>query len=365
MSASSQLVQARGARWLRRAFLPISLLILGSAFFNVPLPQVADLDCCSGFVEVPGRTLGLDETVEVRDAAVTDLNGEFMVVTVSLRTATAFGALRAWASDSAALVMRERVVPQGITNDTYFDRQRTVFDTSAGVAAAVGLGAAGYEVDPDALTGSGALVVGVLEDSPADGALQPGDVIVEVDGAPISVAEEVRPLVSEGVRPREVTYVRNDRREEVTLEPRLISLGETSILGIGVEISTADPRVVLPVPVEVDSGRIGGPSAGLVIALTVYDKADPDVDLAAGRRIAATGTLAPDGTVGPIGGIVQKVGAAERDDADLFIVPTPQAAEAAAARSDGSSLEILSVDTFDDAVELLTGPEADTVGMRW
>lgn len=365
MSAGSRRRLARGTRWLRRAFLPVSLLIFAGAFFNVPLPQVADLDCCSAFVEVPGRTLNLDETVEVRDDQVTELNGEFMVVTVTLHTATAFSAVRAWTADNVALVAREAVVPQGVTNDTYFDRQRSVFDTSAGVAASVGLRAAGYDVDPDALTGAGALVVSVLDGSPAEGALQPGDIIVEVDGTSISVAEEVRPLIGEGVRPREVTYVRNDRRATVTLEPRLISFGETSIVGIGVEINTADPRVVLPVPVEVDSGRIGGPSAGLVIALTVYDKAEPDVDLAAGRRIAATGTLAPDGTVGSIGGIVQKVAAAERDAADLFLVPTPQAAEAAAARSDGSSLEILSVGTFDDAVELLMAPEADTVGLRW
>lgn len=349
-------------RWVRRGFVPAALLLVGSAFFNVPLPQIAGLDCCEAFVEVPGDALALDDSVTIAADDVTELNGEFLVMTVNLRTATAYGVVRAWLDDDVELIPRTRLVSPGIADDAYFARQRVVFDTSAGVAAAVGLRAAGYEVDPDTVTGSGALVVSVLEGAPADGALQPGDVIVAVDGSPISVAEEVRPLVSEGVRGREVTYLREGRRESVVLEPRLLEYGETPVLGIGVEISTADPRVVLPVPVEVNAGRIGGPSAGLVIALTVFDKAAPDVDLAAGRLIAATGTLAPDGTVGRIGGVIQKVAAAEREGADVFLVPTPHAATAAASRSQGSGLEVLGVSSFDEAVELLTTTDARSAG---
>jgi len=79
---------------------------------------------------------------------------------------------------------------------------------------------------------------------------------------------------------------------------------------LGVVVGEIEPEIELEVPVKVDDEGVVGPSAGLLTALTVYDKLAVE-DVAAGRTIAGTGTLAFDGTVGPIGGIEAKARAAE------------------------------------------------------
>lgn len=122
---------------------------------------------------------------------------------------------------------------------------------------------------------------------------------------------------------------------------------------LGIEVRTVDPQIDLPVPVDVESGRIGGPSAGLMIAVTVYDKVDAEVDLAAGRTVAGTGSVDRDGTVGPIGGIRQKVIAADRRDVDVFLAPEMQFKQARSGLAPGSTMRVLSVGSFDDAVAAL------------
>jgi PDZ domain-containing protein len=119
-----------------------------------------------------------------------------------------------------------------------------------------------------------------------------------------------------------------------------------------VRITTHEPEVRLPLAIHVASGQVGGPSAGLMISLAVYDLID-DGDLAAGRRIAGTGTLAVDGRVGRIDNIGFKVSAAIREGADVFIAPSSQAEAARAAVPPGRDLRVMGVDTFDDARTVL------------
>jgi PDZ domain-containing protein len=339
--------------WLRRGFLPAALAILLAAFTFVPLPRVGDLACCSAFVEVPGSALPLAARVTVDDPAAQELDGEYLLMTVSLRPATGLGWVRAHLFADTSLVPRGRLVPAEVNDHEYFRRQRTVFDTSAAVAAAVGLERAGYAVDPSQVTGDGALVIRLLEGAPADGRLRPGDVIVAVDDQPIRVAEELRPLVDNGGT-RQLSVRRGTVALTVPITPGTLSVDGEDFRGIGVEVQTANPRIELPIDVQVDAGRIGGPSAGLLIALTVYDKVDP-VDLAAGRRVAGTGTIAPDGTVGRIGGIRQKVVAAHRERADVFLAPESQADDARQAVPRGSGLQVIAVRDFRDAVAALAG----------
>jgi PDZ domain-containing protein len=97
---------------------------------------------------------------------------------------------------------------------------------------------------------------------------------------------------------------------------------------IGVSVQSAGYAVDLPFPVQIEPRKIGGgPSAGLMFALTTYNLVTPD-DLTRGHRIAGTGTIALDGTVGPVGGVAQKVVAAERAGAEYFLVPRANYASA-------------------------------------
>lgn len=119
----------------------------------------------------------------------------------------------------------------------------------------------------------------------------------------------------------------------------------------------------LPLDVAIDAGVIGGPSAGLMFALSIVDLLDPQ-DLTGGTVVAGTGTLASDGTVGPVGGVRQKVLGAtapggDRRPASVFLVPSAnlgQVADVAVARD----LLVVPVTSLDDALEAV----ADVRGGR-
>lgn len=332
------------SRVLRLAFLPLSLTVIGLAFVTVPLPV---------FLERPGLTVSLADRVTVDAPDAERVRGDFLLTAVNLERGTPARTLYGWLDDDIAIIPAELVVPQGIRDDTYFEGQRELFASTADIAAAVGLAAAGYDVDPTAVTGDGARVVRVLEGAPADGALDVGDVIVAVDGRRVATSRALFEAVSGDDAPegeRTFRVVRGDREIEVALTPRPLT---EAVPQIGVQTETVDPRIELPVEVEVDSGTVGGPSAGLLIGLAVLDIVDPDRDLAAGRVVAGTGALDPDGTVGQIGGVAHKVAAALREGAEVFLVPRGQADQARGAVPEGTDLEILAVETFDQAVAAL------------
>jgi PDZ domain-containing protein len=329
------------ARLLRVWFLPVSVLLLATAAFIVPLPF---------YLEQPGGVLSLGDVVEVDAPEAEPLAGDFLLTTVNLEVATVATLLAGAVDDDVAVQPQGALIAPGIPPEDYFALQREVFQASGEVAAAVGLEAAGFPV-PE-LTGDGAVVLRVLPDTPADGALRPGDVVVSVDGEAIATADDLRAAVDPA--PLTVTVQREGAERTVEVTPAVVEgIGVDEPI-LGVEIDTLHPRIDLPVPVAIDSGRIGGPSAGLMIALTVYDKV-VDADIAGGRQVAGTGTLSADGAVGTIGGIEQKVLAAVRDDVDLFVAPAAQADAARGAVPPGGDLQIVGAGTFDEALEALRG----------
>jgi PDZ domain-containing protein len=331
-------------RLVRPLFLPLSLMLITTAALVVPMPV---------FLESPGDVLGLAERVTVDAPGAGEVDGDFLLTTVFLEPGTMVGLVGGWLDEEVRAIPSTSLLPPGVDSRQYFDRQRDLFRETSDVAAAVGLRAAGYDVDVEAFTGDGALVVEVVPGSPAAGLLRPGDVIVAAGRRDVHVAQDLRDritAVGEGA-PLELTVERDGEPSPVQVTPAAVpGVSDSPIIGIGLE--TLNPRTDLPVPVEVDSGRVGGPSAGLMIALTVYDKADP-ADLADGRRIAGTGTIGADGRVGPIGGITQKVLAAARQDVDVFLAPGAQMETARAAVPSSSDLEVIGVATFDDAVRAL------------
>jgi len=114
-----------------------------------------------------------------------------------------------------------------------------------------------------------------------------------------------------------------------------------------VGISLVQP---FPFPVEISSGDVGGPSAGLMFALGLYDTLTPE-DLTGGRTIAGTGAIGLDGSVGPIGGITDKVVAAERAGASVFLVPEDNMGDLEGI--DTGDMQLISVASFDDALNAL------------
>jgi PDZ domain-containing protein len=214
------------------------------------------------------------------------------------------------------------------------------------IAAAVALEALGYDVDA---TPNGAEVSLVVPDSPAASAgLQPADVIVKANGKDVRTPADLRDAMVD-VEPGQavqMTIRRDGELTDYTLQTQPSEDDpERAVIGVLVQQAA---RIDLPVKISIDAGAVGGPSAGLAFALGIVDELGPDVDQ--GRRVVVTGELGLDGQVGEIGGVKQKAIGARRAGADIFVVPEDNAAEA---RRYADDVEVVAVDTFDEALEAL------------
>lgn len=327
------MISERGWGWLRRGFIPVTTGVLIFAAAVVPLPA---------FVERPGSAAGIPACVTIDGRAV-PVNGDFMFTTVAQREATVFGLAVAAVLDDQEVVPR-RAILGGERRDRYFAQQRQVFLNSTERATIVALEAAGLPVE---YRGTGVRVVEVIAGTPAEPVLRPGDVVAEVNGASVLTDEALIAAIN-GTQPLRLQFERAGESLVRTVQPEIRDVDGEPRPVIGVRIMTHEPEIELPVSIDVASGHVGGPSAGLMLALAIYDMVD-DIDLAAGRRIAGTGTLAADGTVGPIENIDLKVPAALAQGAQVFVAPAAQADEARSAVPEGGDLTVVGVDTFDDA----------------
>jgi PDZ domain-containing protein len=206
------------------------------------------------------------------------------------------------------------------------------------------------------VTQDGALVDLVVPNSPASRAgLQPGDRIVEVNGASVTGPVELRDALS-SVSPG--SSVRVVIRRFGALKTLVVGTEPASddpkraVMGVIVEAAV---RFDAPVKVTIDAGQVVGPSAGLAFALDIVDELGANV--VRQRTIVATGELQADGSVHPIGGIKQKAISARRAHADVFLVPAGQADEA---RKYAGDVEVEPVATFAEALHDLgvTAPAA-------
>ena len=329
---------------MRAGFLPLSLMILVMAALIVPLPL---------YLERPGSAVSLEACVELPSQEHAPVRGDYLLTTINVQLGTVVDTALGIADEDTRVVRREQLIPPGVDSNAYFRRQREVFASTSDVAAVVGLQAAGYDVE---LRGDGIQVLRTVEGAPATGILEAGDVITHVGGEKVSVDTQLREAVA--ALPEGEALALRVRRGGQTLNvevvPRLIQGRPV----IGILPQTINPRVNLPVDVEVNTGPIGGPSAGLMLALTIFDKISDDVDLSAGRVIAGTGSIDPSGRVGPIGGVGLKVLAADRGGADIFLAPAADFDAAAGAVPPDSPLRVVAVETFEQARMALTETES-------
>ena len=128
---------------------------------------------------------------------------------------------------------------------------------------------------------------------------------------------------------------------------RTAEAGGRTVIGVGLRMDYD-----LPIDVTLNTGRVGGPSAGLMFSLAIYDVLTPG-ELTGGKNIAGTGTMQDDGSVGPIGGIRQKLVGAKRAGASYFLAPADNCDEVVGHVPDG--LEVLKVATFDDGLAAANG----------
>ncbi len=327
----------------RRLFYGLSWLLVAAAFFTVPMPF---------FTLAPGSAIEVVELLEV-DGPVTDLQGGSALLAVNIASPSLFTLIGARLDDEIEIANRERILPAGVDDRTYFDDQASVFTDALTVSAAVAMQAAGLDVEIDSLP----QVVQVVPGSPAGGILEAGDLVTEVNGVAVATADELvveaRKLGDGDVASLAILRGEVAMVVEVTVAP----VAGMTRPGLGITIDTTPRDVTLPIDVRLKEGvKIGGPSAGLMFAITIFDLVAEE-DLLGGRRVAGTGTLELDGRVGRIGSIQQKVFAAQEEGYTIFLAPASQAAEAQAVAND--RMLIIPVETFQDALAALrAAPDA-------
>jgi PDZ domain-containing protein len=258
---------------------------------------------------------------------------------------TLIQAIRGWLDPSMTIVPRELFYPPELYSNDDGARQvqhEGVVQMQASEETAV-VAALRYVGEP---VHTDVVVESTIPDAPADGELQAGDVLVKVQGKRIHDATEVRELVSSVEVGDDVDLVikRDGQRKNVRLTT-MESPDEEGRPVIGV-VPTISYRS--PVKVDIKLADVGGPSAGLMFAMSVADKLTPGA-LVGELDVAGTGTMDVDGTVGAIGGIAQKMAGARSQGADFFLAPAENCSEVVGHVPDG--LRVIRVETLDDAVE--------------
>jgi PDZ domain-containing protein len=299
------------------------------------------------FIFTPGHPKPLEDKVAVEGGRPTGEGAVYYVDVFVRRTSRLEDLLPFLRPDGSTVVPEQALLPPG-TSEQERDRQTAAeMQRSELVASAVALRELGYEVRA---TPRGALVVDVASDVPAAAKLEQGDVIVSVDSTSIRTPDDLR---------REIA--RRKPGDDVQLE--VLREGKPVQLVVGTVAASTEPQrpilgifvdqqadIDLPLDVEIDLGEVGGPSAGLPFAIEIARMLGRDVTH--GCKIAATGELALNGSVLRVGGLKQKTIGARQTGVDVFLVPAGENAEEASKNADG--LEIVPVDSFQQALRVLT-----------
>jgi len=319
-------------RRISRYVILAPILVLAVAAYVVRLPY---------FVIGPGPASDVEPLIHIQDHATYQSKGHLLLTSVTLFQPNAYQILRAWLSPSESVVPERAILAPGQSQQQETQQAFSQIDTSKIDAAVVALTReSGYPANH----GSGVLVEQVFDGTPAAGKLVAGDLITQVDGTAATDVDQVSSLIRQaGVgTDLHLTVQEGTATRQVTVAPAVVSGVDHPIIGVSLVANW-------PFPLTIESGDIGGPSAGLMWTLGLIDLLTPG-DLTGGRTLAGTGTISLDGTVGPIGGIQEKVVAAENAGATIFFAPTSEANDA---RSVAHGMTIVPVATYQDALTYL------------
>jgi PDZ domain-containing protein len=324
------------------SFAGVALVLLMAIAFFVPMPYVV---MSPGVTENTLGTFSGKPVISISGHKTYPTEGSLDLTTVSV-TSPDFHprlgtVLQAWWRKDEIILPREAVYPPGESVPDVNKQNQADMNNSQTAAIIVGLREAG-------ITRFKIEVADIVKGAPADGVLRLGDIITAVDGVPVRSADQAAKALT-GVKPGTAVTLRLKRGgtgKTVTLTTEQ-SADDPSQSRIGVSIVDQPPF-----DVNIDLGqKIGGPSAGLMFSLGIYDKLTPG-SLTGGMHIAGTGTIDDAGSVGEIGGIQQKIAGAVNAGATVFLVPDGNCAEATGA-ADAGSVDLIDVTTMDGAVKAL------------
>ena len=329
----------RIARWVLAVAFVLLVLVVGGSFIKVPYA-----------VEKPGPvtdTLGrLDDgtdLVRVTGAKTYPTDGALFFTTVRViggpdRHISAWEWVAGKLDSSARVVPEEEVFPKDSTDEQIKQMNTAQMQGAQKNSIAVGMRSTGVKVPQDNL------VATIAEGLPADGRLALEDRVQAVDGTRTPHVADIVAAISDREPGDTVTLTveRKGREREVRVRTTDLGGGRAGI-GIGIE-----PKYDYPYEVRIDAGDVGGPSAGMMFALAVRDRITPG-EMTGGKEIAGTGTIDDSGTVGPIGGIAQKLIGAQDGGAKWFLAPESNCDEVVGHVPEG--LHVTAVGDFEEATE--------------
>ncbi|HEY2353846.1 MAG TPA: PDZ domain-containing protein [Gaiellaceae bacterium] len=242
------------------------------------------------------------------------------------------------------------LIPPCTSNGEFIQSELRQMSQSQRIAAAVAERQLGYVVKQRNI---GVQVDNVYGDVPAACKIAPGDVITAINGKPTKTNTDLQAAMST-VKPGQTIDV-EIRRGNSTIHESVKTVADPHnptrpLIGIFVEPAVEISK--LPVKVSIDSGQIGGPSAGLAFTLELMRKLGRDVTH--GYRVAATGEIALNGDVLPIGGVEQKTYGVRQAGAQVFLVPARGGNAATAKKYAGPDLKIIPVTSLKQALRALT-----------
>lgn len=295
---------------------------------------------------VPGDVRDVEDLVRIEGATDYSSEGSLYLTTVSIDDSVTFAEWVRTAFDDQSIVVFKDDVTGGGSTRQLLEQARNDMQMSKEAARDVAFSEL-HMLPPLAR------VDRVIPESPADGVLERGDVVRSVNASPtFTICQVQSEIYKVGVGAPVELQVRRGGKVlalDVTTQALDDENPEYPIIGIEME-ERRGARRSLPT-VTIDTGEIGGPSAGTMFALTIYDRLTPE-DLTNGLEIAGTGSINCDGTIERIGGVKQKVAAAEHEGAEIFLVPT---GDFEAAQEAADDIEVVAVPTFEEAVEYLEG----------
>ena len=291
--------------------------------------------------------------ISVEGAETYPTDGALDLLTVQVQgnreqTPSWFELAQAWFEPSKAVIPIDAVFPEGQTTEERNEESAAMMVDSQHEATAAALTELGYDV------GAQLSVHSVIDGAAATGVLEDGDAILEANGEAVTDAAALRAVINaaEGA-PVELLIERDGQQQPVEVTPKESTVdGETTWL-IGVNLIT---DYDFPIDVTIQLNNVGGPSAGMMFALGIIDTLTPG-ELNGGEQVAGTGTITADGTVGPIGGIRQKMWGAVDAGAEWFLAPEANCDEVVGHIP--GDLQVFSVADLDDALAVLDAVRGD------
>lgn len=357
----------RASRVVFSVFIAIALLYV---VYFMPLPL---------YIFKPGTAEDIHPMVHVKQAS--EEKGKFMLTTVQVADATVFGYLMSYIRPYEELRLKRDLLRNNESEAEYSQRQEVVMLTSQAdaIQAVYNRLKIPYHISKD-----GVVIQQVYPNVPAHDLLQAGDTLVKIDDKPIQTMEEVRGGVA-GKKAGDTVSVSYKRKGVIQTKDIAVAALPADPSAQPADAAPAASRVGLGVvlaelhsvkaeseeqQVTIQAGDIGGPSAGLMFSLEIYNRLAPG-DITKGYKVAGTGEINPEGHVGVIGGIQHKIVAADRAGAEIFFSPADYKAPTgqtipnysdAKKRADelGTKMTVVPVATMGEALDYLAKLPAKT-----